>query len=74
MGPPEMSESPGRSVTVFSSLHPGTARARRSQPARGRIEGKWLGEEDSNLRKMIQSHLGYHYLIPQRPTLGHYTL
>ncbi len=31
----------------------------------GPYEINWLGDQDSNLGEMIQSHLCYRYIIPQ---------
>lgn len=58
--------SPKRIRTAVSGM-----RVRRPRPLDyGAVfVGNWLGDQDSNLGEVIQSHLCYRYIIPQRPLI-----
>ncbi len=56
--------SPKRIRTAVSGM-----RVRRPGPLDYGAKFFWLGDQDSNLGEMIQSHLCYRYIIPQRAGL-----
>ncbi len=47
-------------------------RVRRPRPLDYGAKLNWLGDQDSNLGEMIQSHLCYRYIIPQNRGHCHY--